>query len=811
MANLRRMVAGTLCALLFAPSFASAQAPPKAGIVTTLEGNVTATRAAAPPVALRFKDDVFLQDTVTTGDQSLARMLLGGKAVVTVRERSVLTITEIPGRSLIEIDSGKFALAVARERMRPGEVIEIRTPNAIAGVRGSVIVTEVESAPGARVPASSLYVLTGSLSDAQPRDPTTRLGVGTPQNINPMQQFRVVGLAPTVLQIRPDQLGAIRAGLQPRGGPKHKEAQNQQQLTVQQVQTATTLAQGLIGPGGAEGLFASNPNPSPGPSPTTAEPTVSLAPITPVSNPEVSDILVSPPVTFTSGTFVNDGVKIPLVGGILVNPGFETGDFTGWSLSGAGAVLKSFGAITPREGNFFALVHTGSGSIPVSGCGTGKECTKSTLTQNFSVSSIVTISARAFLMSNEFPTFTGSGSAFTDTFKLQLIDSTSKTFTLFETTVNDLHEDFVTAGFTASAAGFTLSSSGGIFEIDLPKTTLVVASGSTQLVASVSNVSDSSFDSGFLADAVLVTQDPPLFFIAGGSFERSGPLQTFTNETRAFDSLLVACCGASVTLGGPALEATDSNLVAPFGAVHAIQGGRITSTSSGPLVRLNGGNYTLGTISSVFSAAGMNADGSDEPLRHGGTWLDATNANVMTSNVMLVDRALLAATAPLLNLKNSTLTATASPLDLSFRSKVSSLGPVVALDGSHMAVLGSLVNLRGGSSLFVNGDLLRLSNGSSLSLLNGPLASVSGNSSLNVSGSLVSFTGAGNVLNISNNLCSVLGCSNVGGLNVALTGGATAANVNISNPIKGAGTVNIGAGAAAVVISGAGSKVNVGN
>src|SRR5207302_3261780 len=118
-----------------------------------------------------FKDPVLLQDKIATGSESLARMLLGGKAVVTVRERSVLTITEVPGRSTIDIESGKFALAVARERMRPGEVIEIRTPNAVAGVRGSVIVTEVETPVGAGTPASSLYVLQGSL-EAQPRNPT---------------------------------------------------------------------------------------------------------------------------------------------------------------------------------------------------------------------------------------------------------------------------------------------------------------------------------------------------------------------------------------------------------------------------------------------------------------------------------------------------------------------------------------------------------------------------------------------------------------------------------------------------------------
>lgn len=55
----------------------------------------------------------------------------------------------------------------------------------------------------------------------------------------------------------------------------------------------------------------------------------------------------------------------------------------------------------------------------------------------------------------------------------------------------------------------------------------------------------------------------------------------------------------------------------------------------------------------------------------------------------------------------------------------------------------------------------------------------------------------------------MFGCANLGGLNVVLTGGASAANVSITNAIKG--TVNIAPNAAAVVVSGAGSKVNVGN
>src|SRR5256712_11218680 len=132
--------------LLPAPALAQST---KAGVVTTLEGNVTAVRAVAPqPVALKFKDDVFLQDRVVTGEQAFARLLLGGKAVISIRERSAVTITEVPGRSTVEIESGKIALSVARERMLPGEVINIKTPNAIAGVRGTVVVAQVPYRPG---------------------------------------------------------------------------------------------------------------------------------------------------------------------------------------------------------------------------------------------------------------------------------------------------------------------------------------------------------------------------------------------------------------------------------------------------------------------------------------------------------------------------------------------------------------------------------------------------------------------------------------------------------------------------------------
>ena len=790
MTRRRGIPAVLLMGAALAPSAVQAQAP-KAGVVTTLEGNVTATRSAAPqPVALKFKDDIFLQDRIATGDQSLARMLLGGKAVVTVRERSVVTITEIPGRSTIEIDSGKFALSVARERMRPGEIIEIRTPNAIAGVRGSVIVTEVEPAPGAGAATlSNLYVLRGTL-DAQGRDPSTGAPLGTPQTLTVLQQFQVAGTgAPVVSPIRPEQLPGIRAGLQPRS-LSHGDAGNPM-LSNQAMQTAVALAT-TIAP-------SQLVNTAPGsvPLPSVANSTNTVAPLQPPVAEARQEFLAS-----------QQGSQTGVISGpvSLVDGGFESGAFTGWTLSGAGAVVSSFGNLTPPQGQFMGLIHTDT-NVTLSGCGPGADCTRSTLSQPFQVSSVVSVSAKGFLLSNEFPTFTSTNSTFNDRFLLQIIDSAGQTLTLFDQRVNET--SFTAAPASATAAGFTLSQGAGQAPFELVNKTVVAAAGPATLQASVSNVSDTALDSAFILDAVAITQDPPRFFLTRGTHAAAGTLASFAGATDTFDSLLLVCCGASASLAGPALSARNSDLTLPFGVVTAIQGGTITSTGAGPLVELAGGRYTLGSIISVFDVAGLAP--TDEPLRHAGPFLEASGAMVQTGNVMRVDSALLAATAPLLALRNSVLVANDSALQLTFRANVTSLGPLFTLDRSVLVVdRGALVNVTGASALRVQGDLVRLANGSTLVLRDGPLARVTGNSLLSVSGALVGFSGPGNALSVGNNLCASLACTNIGGIPVALTGGATAANVSVSNPITGTGSVSFAPNAAAIVVSGAASQVTVG-
>src|SRR5712691_3379301 len=254
--TLGRRALAVLVLVALSPTLAVGQVQ-KAGVITTLEGNVTVRRVVLPQlVTLKFKDDVFFQDTVTTGDRSLARMLLGGKSIVTIRERSVVKITEFPNRSLIELEAGKVGLAVARDRMVPGESVDLRTPTAVVGVRGTVVVAEVLRATtqagtaGAGV-TTNFFMLRGS-GEVRRLDPATGAPVGLPVTLTAMQQVSVTGTSVRVAPIPPGQIAQVTAGLESTGYP-HNDAGNQDQVKSQVVQDTAavlgaTAAQGAVTP-----------------------------------------------------------------------------------------------------------------------------------------------------------------------------------------------------------------------------------------------------------------------------------------------------------------------------------------------------------------------------------------------------------------------------------------------------------------------------------------------------------------------------------------------------------------------------------
>jgi hypothetical protein len=297
-------------------------------------------------------------------------------------------------------------------------------------------------------------------------------------------------------------------------------------------------------------------------------------------------------------------------------------------------------------------------------------------------------------------------------------------------------------------------------------------------------------------------------------------------------------------------------------------GGQLVMNSADPVVQFAGGNHGVGTVDAtanntpnrLFNVVGTNTDpttglGTDQPIKGNGvnpapfidsftvqqannpvgSLLTATNGanievkkgagdtidgGIFAGNALRLDRALLEASAPIINLISGAafpvtmLTTAGDALDIS-GSKLVSLGPLVSLDKGLINVTnGALITLRNGSTVNVTGDLLSLINGSKINVVNGPLIRVDGVavsgtnpavSALNVSGALASFGGTGgNQIVVNNsilpNQANPIATAGIPVSGAGITIGAVAGGTTpIRNPNLGTVTVNgvnVGSGGA---------------
>jgi YVTN family beta-propeller protein len=342
------------------------------------------------------------------------------------------------------------------------------------------------------------------------------------------------------------------------------------------------------------------------------------------------------------------------------------------------------------------------------------------------------------------------------------------------------------------------------------------------------------------ATASLTLTHPLLDVINTGSVTANADLIS-VGGTLAVNGLapLVKVGGQGMlTLNGSLLSQNGSGSVNLGGSVLRVDaGGTVVSASTASVVLLPSGTHSFGSSagSALFDLSGNPANtatevdqgntltlGTDRPIKGAGDCSSDCSLQVSlletggtgTTTVMVggsavkIDTALLESSLPILNLKpGSSLTLGADAVDLSMKAKVTSLGAFLKLDGASLTVdVGSLVNVRNGSFLSVMGDLLQLSNSSTLtlnSLSDGFLVNISGGSVLKVSGALVAFTaGAGNSVIVKN---TVSPNATVDGVPVHLANGATISQVDIGGtPIR----VNAGA-AGSLTFLNTGSLINV--
>jgi hypothetical protein len=260
MKSMRMLGSGTAVAAGLALALVTpAHGQQEAGVVTTLQGTANVQRVStaqpAPQILpLKFKDRVLVQDRITTGDQSLARILLGGKAVVTVREHSSLTITDTGNTATVDIASGKIALAVAKDRMKPGDVINVKTPNAVAGVRGTVLITEVVQATAAAADppgtVTTRFTLLTGIVDVSLLDPTTGRPGTSRFTLNPLQTLGIVGFTPPQGPRSITQAQGTQAANDYKVPLKDAPAGANAQITDRQVENASNAASGAAAGGG---------------------------------------------------------------------------------------------------------------------------------------------------------------------------------------------------------------------------------------------------------------------------------------------------------------------------------------------------------------------------------------------------------------------------------------------------------------------------------------------------------------------------------------------------------------------------------
>jgi hypothetical protein len=726
---MKRGLAAMLAVLVVAPSGAFAQeAPRKAGVVTVLEGDVKARRVALPaPLPLKFKDDVFLQDTVTTGEKSLTRMLLGGSAVVTVRERSVLTVTEVPDRTVTGLDTGKFALAVAREKLAAGRDYQVRTPNAIAGVRGTVVVTEVIGQPGA--PASALttkfYVLRGSIAVQQISPP------GPPITVGAMQQATVTGNStPSLGPITPAQVGPILAGLQPL-----------------ELQGAGNVVQGLI-------------------TNRALQDAVALAGV--LANP--NELIVQPPLppTQLSG---DDGQLIPQptpfdigqqeIAAVLPSPSSSPCPgcvrFSGQTLSISGTAFQSFtGSVSstsplPLIGFESSTAnHSGSNSF-------------------FDVQSGTTITLAGPLVNLINSTITTSG-AFLDITNGQ-IATTAPLITLDPSHIIAGNSLAILRGGALTLGGslLTLSEStitSGGHGLDVFNGGVVTKTGPAplfDLISSATHIAEMNvLDSLVSIEGTSTTRN--VMALEGSLFRAVNAKLTGGNGLDILEGAILTKAPSTDT--APLFDLTGTT----FTSGDALVNIWFSPSSATPSTLLLGDAPLLKASTSTLSFANnilyvetgvLSSTGS-------GALVDLTNSTVQVTNLgafEIIFGSSVTLAGPLLSLSGGQFTAGLELLDISFNSNLTSSGAgalIQMVNGARGSVATGFVDVGGNSVASLAGPLLSMSGNSHLTMQSGlfvgsggtftgtstaPLFTVD-NSSLLSTSSLVQAAGAGSKVSL---------------------------------------------------------------
>jgi len=657
-------VAGALAlALVLIPTATVQGASPEgAGVATAVTGEVTVSHAVSPaPQALHFKDEVFYRDRISTAARSLARLLLGKKALVTVRELSELQLIDQAGTSTVQLALGKIAIGVARQRMRPGETVEIRTQNAVAAIRGTVVVAERLTPPGGSDPVTRLHVLSGYIDVTTPGNP----GAPPLRLIAPSSVTVTGNTMDNPVRLDAAARAALLSDLQP---PRPLPTRVLEGLVLGEQARAAGLARIITGDGsGGDELLDVQGQSEDVRAPIT--PTTPTTPTTPDAGPSSSLPFIynnqSPNIT---------GDLYTVRGGSPQNISTDFLEATNSTVTVGGNVLTISDTMSSTTAQpFMSLSASTLGAKVLTFLQNGTLSLTGTLLD--AVNSTVTADLGT-VRSNGQLTLAGSflhavgGTIGSSNHLLRVFASGGVTGTglgaLF-----DFSGTAVNVGTLSGGQYFQVT--GGSSNVTLAGPLLAAAGSALTLTGSA--LLDVSTNATFTD-----TTRQPLWSLNGGSLKLSATANGFVAQNHG-----------TVSLHGGLLDATNSQITSSADFVLGTGKGRFVVTGpAAPLVSLTGGTHHIATAGSIFHLVGTATAhdpvsgltlGTEEPIQHSGGFLDLNAAAVTTARAVRVDVALLEASAPLLNLfgaSGSQLTTSGNAIDLTSKAKVTNTAAFVA-------------------------------------------------------------------------------------------------------------------------------------
>jgi FecR-like protein len=535
------------------------------------------------PQPLRFKDDVFLRDRITTAERSIVRVLLGGKALITVRELSALTITENTGRSTIDLSSGKVAMGVLRQRMHPGEVIEIRTPNAIAAIRGTVLVVELIPEPGGSSGAprytTKVHVLHGLVEVSDPKNPGA-----PPAQVGALESWSRTGSDPAALApLSRDAVEQVFAGLH--SPPQISEGPREfiQSVTTREQAKAVAVAEFLAPEAAGAGAGGDSSAPAAPPSAAgTTTPGIADAPVVPaiVRGPSAGSGPTLAPtgpagLIYDSQTIATRGNLYSLSGGLKDEATVPILEATNSSLAIGQSLMEISGGAT----------FSSTGAAPLLFLDPTK------------------LSAASLLTVNGGGQFSLVGPLFQD-----------------QSGGLDLRSDLLQL-----SGGGTFVGTGTSAVVDLIGSSATTASG--LLSASGSAVMDLISASApllSLTRSAALTTGSSLADISGGATVRLGQLASLTGSALTIQGHAVNLNGATLNVAGDLFRLERSTLTITGGALLNVRSGAILNVS-GALVNFVGTGSTLNITNNLCAGGGCTTMGGLRVLITGGGSLSLSN------------------------------------------------------------------------------------------------------------------------------------------------------------------------------------------